>query len=410
MKKFLCMLLVLFSLIVVSCGNNDRKVPSEIEPESPNVEPGLSIIEPDSPSIFDLPEIEIKTESEMILEKMTLEEKIGQLFIVRPESLHQDQTNIGTVEIDEEMKEIIKTYPVGGVVLFSENIVSPEQLTTFIKSLQLESQIPLFMGIDEEGGRVSRIAQSPNFEVPQFKSMGNIGETNDDDNARNVGFVIGSYLKDYGFNLNFAPVADINTNPDNIVIGNRSFGSDPELVSRMVLAEIKGLHEAKIMSCTKHFPGHGNTKGDTHEGYVSIDKTWSELEDQELIPFIHSLDLTDMVMISHITTPNITSDQMPASLSKEMIEGKLRKELGYKGVIISDAMEMEAVAKEYTSSQIAVKGILAGLDLILMPTDFVEAFNSIKMAVEEGMISEARIDESVLRILELKERYNLLSR
>ncbi|NLB20096.1 MAG: glycoside hydrolase family 3 protein [Clostridium sp.] len=370
----------------------------------------MSIKEPDSPSIFDLPEIEIKTESEIILEKMTLEEKIGQLFIVRPESLHQDQTNIGTVEIDEEMKETIKTYPVGGVVLFSENIVSPEQLTTFIKSLQLESQIPLFMGIDEEGGRVSRIAQSPNFEVPQFKSMGNIGETNDDDNARNVGLVIGSYLKDYGFNLNFAPVADINTNPDNIVIGNRSFGSDPELVSRMVLAEIKGLHEAKIMSCTKHFPGHGNTKGDTHEGYVSIDKTWAELEDQELIPFIHSLDLTDMVMISHITTPNITSDQMPASLSKEMIEGKLRKELGYKGVIISDAMEMEAVAKEYTSSQIAVKGILAGLDLILMPKDFVEAFNSIKMAVEEGMISEARIDESVLRILELKERFNLLSR
>ena len=176
----------------------------------------------------------------------------------------------------------------------------------------------------------------------------------------------------------------------------------------MVFAEISGLHEAGIMSCVKHFPGHGDTKGDTHKGQVSIEKTWEELKKCELVPFINSIDTTDMVMISHITTPNITGDNLPASLSNDIIEGKLRKELGYKGVVISDAMEMGAITKKYSSEESAVKAIVAGVDIILMPEDFVESYNGIYDAVKDGVISETRIDDSVLRILNLKELYHLL--
>lgn len=400
MKKIIRILLLLPIIVLTSCGSIEDSNEQEINPKEP-------ILDLETPILLDLPEVIIKTELEKQLDKMSLHEKIGQLFIVRPESLNLNHQNLGTRELQDEMREILRDYPPGGVVFFSENISSPEQITSFTKSLQEESKIPLLMAIDEEGGRVSRIARSPNFDVPKFESIENIGEMNDVSQAYNVGYVIGSYLKDYGFNLNFAPVADMNTNPENVVIGDRSFGSDPELVSKMILANINGLHDANVMSATKHFPGHGNTKGDTHLGYVSIEENWDELKERELIPFISSFDETDMVMISHIATPNITSDHLPASLSKEMIEGKLKKELGYNGIIISDAMEMEAITKEYSSKDAAVKGLLAGLDIILMPRDYMAAYQGILDAVENGEITEARINESVLKILKVKKQYQL---
>ncbi|MEG2935309.1 MAG: glycoside hydrolase family 3 N-terminal domain-containing protein, partial [Clostridium sp.] len=240
-------------------------------------------------------------------------------------------------------------------------------------------------------------------------SMEKIGATDNSKNAKNVGLTLGSYLTQYGFNLNFAPVADVNTNPENIVIGKRSFGSNPSLVAEMVTAEIEGLHEAGIMSCVKHFPGHGDTKGDTHLGYVSVEKTWEALKTCELIPFSAAVsENTDMVMVAHITTPNITSDGLPASLSKEIIEERLRKELKYDGIVITDSMAMGAITEEFTSSESAVKAIWAGVDIILMPENFVEAYNGIYDAVNNGVISQLRIDESVLRILSLKEQYGLL--
>lgn len=357
----------------------------------------------------------VQTKAERLLEQMTLEEKIGQLFIVRPSAL-QGNTNpeensdeiveTGSItSLDGKMKENLKHYKVGGVALFADNIVSPEQLADFTQELQMQSNIPLFIAVDEEGGKVSRLANSEAFDVPQYESMQKIGLSGSCQKAEEVGLTIGSYLKEYGFNLDFAPVADINTNPENIVIGDRAFGSNPELVAQMVSAEISGLHEAGIMSCIKHFPGHGDTKGDTHEGYVSIEKTWDALKACELIPFIASLDETDMVMIAHITTPNITSDNLPASLSSQMIEEKLRGELGYQGVVITDAMEMGAITKAYSSSESAVKAILAGGDIILMPKDFINAYEGIYTAVKEGRISEERIDKSVLIILNLKTNY-----
>lgn len=393
MKRiFFGSLILVIVLILISCG-----APSVEKPDSTNnTSTGKKL-----------------SKAEQLIKSMTLEEKIGQLFIIRPDSLDFNLTTeqisnpkaYGVIELNNQMIESIKEYHIGGVVIFQKNILSPEQLTDFINEMKEQSEISLFVGIDEEGGSVSRIANSKGFDVIQYESMEAIGLTEDSKNARNVGITIGSYLKQYGFNLDFAPVADVNTNPENIVIGNRSFGSNPALVAEMVSEEIDGFHQAGVMSCIKHFPGHGDTKGDTHNGVVSTEKTWEELKQCELIPFINASQNTDMIMVSHITVPNITSDGLPSSLSNEMIEGKLRKEMNYNGVVITDSMAMGAITQEYTSSTSAIKAILAGADIILMPENFVEAYNGIYNAVKDGTLSEKRIDKSVLRILSLKEKY-----
>ncbi len=348
---------------------------------------------------------------------MNLDEKIGQLLLVQPEALFVDlspeQTNtVHWAEVTEfhpQMADAFEKYPVGGVILFGNNTQSPSQVKSLIEALQQNSKIPLFMAVDEEGGNVARIANSPGFDVEKFESMGAVGQGGDPRNAMEAGFVIGSYLKDYAFNLNFAPVADVNTNPHNIVIGNRSFGSDPNVVAQMVAAGIKGLHKAGVMSCIKHFPGHGDTKEDTHRGFVSIEKNWDELKERELIPFEAGIAAgTDMIMLSHITAERITSDGLPSSLSHEMIERKLRKELDYDGVIITDSMSMKAITDHYSSGEAAVLAISAGADIVLMPENFTEAFDSLHEAVGSGTLSEARLDRSVLRILSLKEKYGLL--
>lgn len=393
MKKiFFKSVILVIVLILTSCG-----VPSVEKPDSANnTSTGKKL-----------------SKAEQLIKSMTLEEKIGQLFIIRPDSLDLNLTReqisnakaYGVIELNNQMIESMKAYHIGGIVIFQKNILSPEQLTDFINEMKKQSEISLFVGIDEEGGPVSRIANSKGFDVIRYESMEAIGLTKDSKNARNVGLTIGSYLKQYGFNIDFAPVADVNTNPENIVIGNRSFGSNPALVAEMVSEEIDGFHQAGVMSCIKHFPGHGDTKGDTHKGVVSTEKTWEELKQCELIPFINASQNTDMIMVSHITTPNITSDGLPSSLSNEMIEGKLRKEMNYNGVVITDSMAMGAITQEYTSSNSAIKAILAGADIILMPENFVEAYNGIYNAVKDGTISEKRIDKSVLRILSLKEKY-----
>lgn len=346
-----------------------------------------------------------------VLGKMSLREKVGQLFIVRPEALAENsnaKTAPATDRVDDAVISRIEEYPVGGIALFSRNITSAEQLPMFISDLQSSSKYPLFIAVDEEGGRVARIANSDFFNVASYKSMEDIGKSGDASKAEEVGRQIGLYLKELGFNLDFAPVADTNTNPQNIVIGDRSYGSDPALVACMVSAQLDGMHDSGIMGTLKHFPGHGDTKDDTHSGYVSIEKTWDELKECELVPFITALPKADMVMVSHITAVNVTSDKLPTSMSETMITGKLRNELGYDGVIITDAMAMGAVADNYTSAEAAVTAVKAGVDIVLMPQNLDEAFNGVMNAVTDGEISMARLDESVMRILKLKARYKLI--
>lgn len=360
--------------------------------------------------IFNDDETVVRTTKD-VLGKMSLREKVGQLFIVRPEALAENsnaETAPATDRVDNAVISRIEEYPVGGIALFSRNITSAEQLPMFISDLQSSSKYPLFIAVDEEGGRVARIANSDFFNVASYKSMEDIGKAGDASKAEEVGRQIGLYLKELGFNLDFAPVADTNTNPQNIVIGDRSYGSDPALVARMVSAQLDGMHDRGIMGTLKHFPGHGDTKDDTHSGYVSIEKTWDELKECELVPFITALPKADMVMVSHITAVNVTSDKLPTSMSETMINGKLRNELGYDGVIITDAMAMGAVADNYTSAEAAVTAVKAGVDIVLMPQNLDEAFNGVMNAVTDGEISMARLDESVMRILKLKARYKLI--
>lgn len=360
--------------------------------------------------IFNDDETVVRTTKD-VLGKMSLREKVGQLFIVRPEALAENsnaETAPATDRVDDAVISRIEEYPVGGIALFSRNITSAEQLPMFISDLQSSSKYPLFIAVDEEGGRVARIANSDFFNVASYKSMEDIGKSGDASKAEEVGRQIGSYLKELGFNFDFAPVADTNTNPQNIVIGDRSYGSDPALVARMVSAQLDGMHDSGIMGTLKHFPGHGDTKDDTHSGYVSIEKTWDELKECELVPFITALPKADMVMVSHITAVNVTSDKLPTSMSETMITGKLRNELGYDGVIITDAMAMGAVADNYTSAEAAVTAVKAGVDIVLMPQNLDEAFNGVMNAVTDGEISMERLDESVLRILKMKAKYKLI--
>ena len=332
-----------------------------------------------------------------ILAQMTTEEKIAQLFIITPESLDaKSVTSTGEV-----FRRRLAEYPVGGFIFFSENIKSPGQIKDFISSIKKESPIPPIISVDEEGGRVARLARSENFYLPNFKSMESIGKTGVPENARGAGQIIGSYLTTFGFNMNFAPVADINSNPENIVIGDRSFGSDAPLVSEMVGAFLSGLHSTGIKGCLKHFPGHGDTKGDTHSDYVAITKTWEELKKMELIPFVKNFPDTDSVMVAHVTFTSIDKTY-PASLSKKLISQKLSGELGYKGLILTDALNMGAIEKNYGQGEAAVLAFEAGNDILLMPKDFFAAYKALLKAVRSKRISKERLDESVIRILRLK--------
>lgn len=358
--------------------------------------------------IFNDDETVVRTTKD-VLGKMSLREKVGQLFIVRPEALAENsnaETAPATDRVDDAVISRIEEYPVGGIALFSRNITSAEQLPMFISDLQSSSKYPLFIAVDEEGGRVARIANSDFFNVASYKSMEDIGKSGDASKAEEVGRQIGSYLKELGFNLDFAPVADTNTNPQNIVIGDRSYGSDPALVARMVSAQLDGMHDSGIMGTLKHFPGHGDTKDDTHSGYVSIEKTWDELKECELVPFISALDKADTIMVSHITVTSV--DKLPSSLSYEIITRKLRNELGYNGVIITDSMAMGAVADSYTSDIAAVMAVKAGADIILMPESLEKSFNAVLNAVNSGEISISRIEESAERVLTLKAKYKII--
>ena len=347
-----------------------------------------------------------KADAKAILETMTLEEKVGQLFMVRPESL-KESGNVST-KVTSEMKKNIKKYNLGGVILFAQNIKDPKQIKEYTSAFQKAAPMDMFIAVDEEGGTVARIANNPNFSVKKYQSMMAVGKSGRKSDAKAAGKTIGKYLKKYGFNLNLAPVSDIYTNPNNQVIGSRAFGTKALTVSKMVDGAISGFHESDMMCCLKHYPGHGDTSADTHTGKVYVKKSWSSMKKRELIPFIDNLDDTDMIMASHIRCTGVLENAAPASCSYTMITKKLRKELGYDGVVITDGMGMKAVSGSYSSGKAAVKSIKAGCDIILCPVNFENAYNGVIKAVKKGEIKESRIDKSVLRILELKLKYGII--
>ena len=265
------------------------------------------------------------------------------------------------------------------------------------------SNLPMFLSVDEEGGTVARISGSGKFDVPKIEDMSVIGARGDADEAYETGRTIGAYLQNMGFNVDFAPVADVLTNPENEVVKKRAFGSDPALVISMASAVAKGLEEQGVCPVYKHFPGHGGTSADTHEGYAYVDKTIEELEGLDLMPFQEVINNgAKVIMVAHISLPNVTGNDTPASMSPEIITDLLRTRLQYDGLVVTDALNMGAVTSQYSSAEAAVQTILAGSDLILMPDNFEEAYQGVLHAVEDGTITRERLDESLERILKVK--------
>lgn len=336
-----------------------------------------------------------------ILGAMTLEQKIYQMFVITPEALTGYQT---VTSAGDATRNSLAEYPVGGIVYFADNLLDATQTTEMLRNTQefalnIEG-LPVFLCVDEEGGRVARIGNNAGFDVPQVGPMQNVSS---EDEAYDAGNIIGSYLKDLGFNVDFAPDTDVLTNEDNTAIGDRSFGSDPQKVLQYGSAYASGLQDNGIKSTFKHFPGHGATEGDTHEGFAYTDKTYDELLQAELVPFAGANEARiDFIMVSHISVPSIIGDDTPSSLSYQMITEILRQDLGYEGIIITDALNMGAIVDSYSSDQASLLAIKAGADMVLMPEDFHAAVDSVISAVDRGEIEEERINDSVKRIIRAK--------
>lgn len=366
-----------------------------------------SSIETGSDSDFD-------SDIKKILENMTLREKAGQLFVVRPDSLDflqtdeqiNDSSASGVMQMTSALKSAAAKYPVGGFVLFSKNIKDENSLTEFIADLKADSEIEPFVCVDEEGGAVARLANHPKFLLPQYSSAAAVGKSGNPDDALNMGKTIGYYLKKYGFNVDFAPVADVNTNPNNPIIGNRAFSSDAKIAAKMAYNMAEGLSSCGIIPVFKHFPGHGDTAQDSHGELAISYKTKKELEECEWLPYGY-LNEKYCVMVGHIAVPNLTGDYTPASMSYETVTEILRGELGFDGVVVTDSLAMGAVTEQYSAQEAALCAILAGCDVLLCPRDFENTFEYVIEALESGKISEQRLDESVFRILKLKKAYGL---
>lgn len=339
---------------------------------------------------------------------LTLEQRVAQMFMITPDAL----TGVsGATRAGDSTRSAFAQYPVGGLVYMSANLTGPDQTTEMLSNMKNFSQdtvgLPIFLGVDEEGGTVTRIASNQEFGVTDVGNMSAVGASADAQNAYNAGSTIGTYLNNLGFNMDFAPVADVLSNPDNAVVKDRSFGSDSQLVADMVCAEMNGLNEHQIAPVIKHFPGHGATSGDSHDGVVTIEKSLEELMANELIPFQQAINSgASFVMVGHISVPAITGDNTPASLSNAMVTGVLRDQMGFHGVVITDAMNMGAITAGYSSADAAVAAINAGVDIILMPDDFKSAYQGVLDAVANGTISEERINESAARIIKAKLMIN----
>lgn len=337
---------------------------------------------------------------------MTLEDKIAQMFVVTPDALtgYTDVTAAGNTT-----KNAYNERPVGGLIYMSGNLKDSEQTATMLENMQTiateRTGLPAFLCVDEEGGSVARIAGKSGFDATDVGTMSAIGATGDSQNAYNAGNVIGKYLDELGFNVDFAPVADVLTNEANTVIGERSFGTDSQLVAQMVTSELKGLSDAGICGTVKHFPGHGATAEDSHEGAAISERSLEELMAEELVPFQSAINEgVNFVMVGHIAVPNVTGDNTPASLSERMITDVLRTQMGYRGIVITDAMNMGAITDNYSADEAVVKAVQAGVDIILMPDDYETAYNGLLEAVSNGTISEERINESVIRIVKVKQQ------
>ncbi|SCY28813.1 beta-N-acetylhexosaminidase [Butyrivibrio hungatei] len=370
--------------------------------------------------------IKAKEPVESIISGMTTEQKIAQMIIPSLRTWNNKDTTV----LNSEQAAALKKYDFAGVILFSQNTKNVTKTTELINSIQDAHsnggfKDSMFVAVDQEGGRVTRLQTGTHM-------PGNmaVAATGDVTNAYKAATVIGKELAVQGFNLDFAPVVDVNSNPANPVIGVRSFSDKPEIVTQYGLNYVNGLHDQKVMTCLKHFPGHGDTDVDSHTGLPKIDKTYDELLKSELIPFSSLAAATDFIMTAHIQFPQIEKETciskasgqkiyLPATLSKMFLTDILRKKLGYQGLIITDSMEMDAISTNFDKLDASARAINAGADILLMPVrltstkdiaDLDAYIKGLGDMVRSGAISENRINESVTRILRTKEKYGLLDK
>lgn len=389
MKRILCLFIII--LFVSGCGIGYNKQSSDnnkIEDRNKDEQNEQN---------------EEKKLEDIILETMTLEEKVAQLFII---DLSTFNNGAEVIEMSMELKNKSLLYPIGGFIFFSNNIANREQVMNLIRDLQQDVKIPFFISVDEEGGRVSRLGNNKEIgmtSIPQASKIATL------DDASKIFSTLGKELKEIGFNMDFAPVADVNTNPNNPVIGDRAFSSDPLIVAAMVGEAIKALQEQGVASVVKHFPGHGDTLKDTHTGTAIVEHDKKRLESVELMPFNKAIEEDAVgIMVAHIALPNVTFNDIPASLSNSITTELLRNQMKYEGLVITDALNMKAISEHFKSDEACIKAVLAGVDMLLMPEDFELAYKGIIEAVQNGEISEDRINNSVKRILKAKIKLNII--
>ena len=384
-KRFLLLFLV---FLLTGCGyKKDNEINNSItNDEKENINGTDEIMREEKEPIDDK------------INSMTLDEKIGQMII----------TGFDGSEYNDGMDRLINEYKVGGVILFARNIEDSSQMIELTRALQENNNnIPLFISIDEEGGRVSRLPD----DIEKFPAAFDIGLINNDQTAYENGKEIGYTLKRLGINLDYAPVLDIYSNENNTVIGDRAFSKEESIVSTMGIATMEGIEDADIIPVVKHFPGHGDTEVDSHYGLPIVYKTLEELRNFEFIPFVKAIESgCDVIMVSHIILNEVDSSN-PASLSKIVISDLLRKDLEFDKVVITDDMSMGAITSIMSIEEACIKSIEAGCDILLLGNAYEEieqVINSIKLKLYNGEISEEQINKSVKRILELKKKYNMM--
>ncbi|MFD3647637.1 glycoside hydrolase family 3 protein [Streptomyces cyaneofuscatus] len=352
-----------------------------------------------------------------IIAGMSLEEKVGQLFVMRVYG--HSATDPDQADIDANLKEIgvrtaaelVSTYHVGGIIYFAwaHNTRDPHQIAALSNGIQQaalgeRSRVPLLISTDQEHGIVCRVGE-PATLLPGAMALGAGGSRSD---TRRAAWIAGAELAALGINQNYAPDADVNVNPANPVIGVRSFGSDPQAVAELVAAQVKGYQGAGVAATAKHFPGHGDTNTDSHTGLPVINHTRAQWEELDAPPFRAAIRARiDSIMTAHIVVPALDPSEDPATLSRPILTGILREELGYDGVVVTDSLGMEGVRTKYGDDRVPVLALLAGVDQLLNPPNLPIAWNAVLEAVQAGELSEARVDESILRILRLKTRLGL---
>ena len=341
-----------------------------------------------------------KDAAQTLLDGMTTHEKICQLLIVHPEAL----TGGGTVTgMTDSLAAALRAYPVGGLLLSAGNMTSGEQLTALTAALSNGGKTAPLISVDEEGGRVARLMNTVGTtklgSMYSYRAQGMQGAH---DNAQTIARDIAAY----GFNTDFAPVADVWTNKRSNAIGDRAYSDDYDEAADLVAAAVKGFHDGGVICCLKHFPGHGSTKTDSHDGAATVDKTLPQLRQEDLKPFMSGIAAgADMVMVGHLTVP--TMDDAPASLSHKIVTNLLRYDLGFRGVIVTDGLQMQALA-QYTDGEKAVLALAAGNDMLLEISDVPGTVAAIEKALADGTLTQAALDQSVLRILQLKLTHGIV--